>query len=127
MQTKIVFYIILSFFLFTSCNRVYSSRTIDTLKKFRVAQNQYYLANKHYGNLSELVEAKLFDDSIDKDEYYGYIYKINVSNDSYTVIATPIKVSSNNSYFLSEDGIIRFSSDPNKLSKDSPQTAADLK
>jgi Type IV minor pilin ComP, DNA uptake sequence receptor len=127
MNTKIVFYFVILSFSLISCNRLYSSRAIDTLKKFRVAQNQYYSTNKQYGDLSQLMDARLFDYPIDKGEYYGYSYEIKVSNNSYTIIATPIKAGSNSSYFLSEDGVIRFGSDPNKLSKDSPQTAADTR
>jgi Type IV minor pilin ComP, DNA uptake sequence receptor len=122
-QSKKVFHIIFLSLLLVSCTRINSMKATEALEKFRAAQKQYFSANKQYGTVSQLMNANLFDRPIDKGEYYGYNFSIEINNDSYTITATP--KDNNTSYFLSEDGIIRFGYKPDKLSKESPQAAFD--
>jgi hypothetical protein len=122
-QMKKLFPIIFLCLLLISCTRINSMKATEVLEKFRAAQKQYFSVNKQYGTLSQLMDANLFDRPIDKGEYYGYNFSINISNDSYTIIATPKDV--NTTYFLSEDGIIRFGYKPDKVSKELPQAAFD--
>jgi hypothetical protein len=123
-QKNKIFHIIFMSLFLISCTRINSMKATEALEKFRAAQKQYYSANKQYGTLPQLMDAKLFDRPIDKDDYYGYKFKINVDKESYTIIAAPVN-HTNTSYFLSEDGIIRFGLDPDKLSKESAQAAFD--
>lgn len=99
---------------------------LGRLRTIASAQVTYAENANKYGTIKELIAANLLDTSYDQTVITGYKLTLTVTGDnSYEAVMTPETTSSGGrSFYISEDGVVHFSTVPGKVADDTDPVLA---
>jgi hypothetical protein len=112
-------------FLAFSCKRINGDTTVATMKEFKIAQEKHLSKFGEYGNVSQILAETDFERPINSESYYGYKYDVTNTKTTYSIKAIPSTAEIDTSYFMNEDGKIRFGNDPKNVNENSPEISGD--